>query len=82
MDISTDTLKKLIIMFTAVILQNCMPVKVSTTKLYRISDVQKFGERSQVRIQGLPGYFMLNSDTLKVNDSIEITVLKRNRKNK
>ncbi|MBK7885527.1 MAG: hypothetical protein IPJ81_18310 [Chitinophagaceae bacterium] len=56
---------------------SCSASKSSITKSYTVTNVEKNDDQSIVRIKGLPGRYILNSDTLKVNDKITITWINR-----
>ncbi len=61
----------------AIMAIGCSASRSSLTKSYTVSAVEKKGTQSVVKIKGLTGRYILNSDTLKVNDQITITWINR-----
>lgn len=70
----------IVILFAAIVagatLSGCSTAK-PVTKKYVITSVVKQGSSSLVTIKGLRASYLLNSDTLKVNDTITITWVKK-----
>lgn len=71
---------KNLLLAIAVLIMSCTsskPVASSALVTYKVRSVEKLKDGSVVTLEGVKGQFVVHTDTLKVNDDIEVSWISR-----